>query len=254
MGEQPAMNEPGRERTPEEIRQDIAETRDDMSVTVSQIEDRVSPTRIRQRQQAKVRNRWDRMRSSVMGSRDTGPSYGYSTTSGYTPNYGYDVDQGTSRTGEARERFSEGTGEARERLSEGAGQARDRISEGASRGAEALRDAPDQAMQQAQGNPFAAGLMAFGAGALLGTLLPASQPEQRAAQTLRDRYEDDVKEGAKQIAQTAKEELQPKAQQATEEIKSTAQEAAQQTKSDATDSAQRVQGEAQQAKTRIQES
>lgn len=243
MGEQPAMNEPGHERTPEEIRQDIAETRDDMSVTVSQIEDRVSPTRIKQRQQAKVRNRWDRMRSSVMGSRDTGPSYGYSTTSGYTPNYGYDVDQGTSRTGEARER-----------LSEGAGQARERVSEGASRGAEALRDAPDQAMQQAQGNPFAAGLIAFGAGALLGTLLPASQPEQRAAQTLRDRYEDDVKEGAKQIAQTAKEELQPKAQQATEEIKSTAQEAAQQTKSDATDSAQRVQGEAQQAKTRIKES
>jgi hypothetical protein len=110
-----------------------------------------------------------------------------------------------------------------------------------------LAGAPDQAIAQARGNPLAAGLIAFGGGLLLASLLPSTQPEQQAAQTLRDRFEEPVKQQAQQVAQDAKEALQPAAQQAAESVKQTAQEGVERTRDDATSSAQQVQGEAQAA-------
>jgi len=46
---------------------------------------------------------------------------------------------------------------------------------------------PAKARSGTRGNPVAAGLIAFGAGWLLGSLLPASSAEQQAAGTLKDK-------------------------------------------------------------------
>src|SRR3712207_5616021 len=43
------------------------------------------------------------------------------------------------------------------------------------------------AQQQAQGNPLAAGLIAFGAGLLAATILPTSETEEQAASRLAER-------------------------------------------------------------------
>ena len=53
---------------PEQQRREIAETREDMGRTMAEIEDRVSPSRIKERQSARMHSKWSRMRESVMGS------------------------------------------------------------------------------------------------------------------------------------------------------------------------------------------
>ncbi len=57
-----------RTQDPDQLRREIAATRADMDRTLAELEDRVSPSRIRERQTAKVRSRWDGVKTSVMGS------------------------------------------------------------------------------------------------------------------------------------------------------------------------------------------
>lgn len=96
-------------------------------------------------------------------------------------------------------------------------------------GAEAVRSAPTTVRRQARGNPLAAGLIAFGAGWLLSSLLPASRPEQQAAAQLRDKAADvsqPVMDQAKQAGQEMVDNLREPAQNAVDEVRSTAQDAA----------------------------
>ncbi len=60
----------------ERQRREIEATRADMGRTLETLEDRVSPTRIKERQTERIRGRWDRVRGSVMGSSDHGSSSG----------------------------------------------------------------------------------------------------------------------------------------------------------------------------------
>ncbi|MGW8527890.1 MULTISPECIES: DUF3618 domain-containing protein [Nocardiopsidaceae] len=61
------------------------------------------------------------------------------------------------------------------------------IRQNADQMAGAVRSAPQQALQQTQGNPLAAGLIAFGAGLLAASLLSESRAERQAAQQVQDR-------------------------------------------------------------------
>jgi gas vesicle protein len=176
-------------QSPEEIRREIEETRSNLGHTLEDIEDRVSPSRIKERRVEAVKGRWQSVRESVMGSAQ-----------------------------DTRYAASDRAGDA----------------------ADTLRGAPDQALQRARGNPLAAGLIAFGGGMLLASLLPSSDREQDVVQTLRDRYEEPVKSELQSVGKEAAGRLQGTAQEAVEEVKSTAQEAAQQTRSDAQQSAQNV--------------
>lgn len=85
------------------------------------------------------------------------------------------------------------------------------------------------AKSKAQGNPLAAGLIAFGGGWLLSALLPASDREQRAAGQLTDavkEHAEPVKQELTQMAGEMKDNLQEPAQQAVQSVKDTATDAA----------------------------
>jgi ElaB/YqjD/DUF883 family membrane-anchored ribosome-binding protein len=56
------------ERPTERQRSEIDQTRADMGRTLERIEDRVSPTRIKERQTDRLRSRWSRTKDRVMGS------------------------------------------------------------------------------------------------------------------------------------------------------------------------------------------
>jgi ElaB/YqjD/DUF883 family membrane-anchored ribosome-binding protein len=56
------------ERPTERQRSEIDRTRADMGRTLERIEDRVSPTRIKERQTDRLRSRWSRTKDRVMGS------------------------------------------------------------------------------------------------------------------------------------------------------------------------------------------
>ena len=116
-----------------------------------------------------------------------------------------------------------------------------------------ISDAPNTVANRAKGNPLAAGLIAFGAGLLVSSLIPASQKEQEAAQAIKEQAEPVVNkltEAAKEVAGN----LQEPAQQAVEEVKSTATDAAQTVKDEGVSAAQDVKGQAADSKDRVQQS
>ena len=96
-------------------------------------------------------------------------------------------------------------------------------------------DAPHQVKTKTQGNPLAAGLIAFGAGLLVSSLIPASQKEREAADAL------------KTAAEPLTTELTEAAQHVAEGLKEPAQAAMENVKATATDAAQNVKGEGQMA-------
>jgi gas vesicle protein len=91
------------------------------------------------------------------------------------------------------------------------------------------RGVPGAVTEQTQGNPIAAGLMAFGAGLLIASLVPPSEPEQQLAGTLREQ------------SQPLQDELKQAGQQVVEDVKSTARDGAGQVKQRAADAAGTVQ-------------
>ena len=116
---------------------------------------------------------------------------------------------------------------------------------------DAVSDAPTAVARKAQGSPIAAGLIAFGAGLLVSSLLPASRAEQQAAEAVKDTAQpmvDDLTDTAKEVAGNLKEP----AQQALEEVKSTATDAAATVKDEATSAADDVKSQAQDSKDTVQ--
>ena len=119
----------------------------------------------------------------------------------------------------------------------------------------AVQQAPDAIVRQTQGNPLAAGLIAFGVGWLVSSLLPASEKEKQLAQqaeTAVREHKDAILEPAKQAAQEMGEQLKPAAQEAMESVKATAQDAASTVAEEGKSAAADVQDQAQQSKEKVQ--
>lgn len=101
---------------------------------------------------------------------------------------------------------------------------------------EAVQDAPERIRRGTEGNPLAAGLIAFGAGWLVSSLVPASRQEQRLAYQVKDTVQDaagPITEQLGSAAQEVKENLREPAQQAVESVRSTASDAASTVKDEA---------------------
>lgn len=114
----------------------------------------------------------------------------------------------------------------------------------------AVSAAPGQAKQKTQGNPLAAGLIAFGVGALLGSILPASRKEEELAGTVKQKAEP-LKAEAANVAKEMGDNLKGEAQDRAESVKETATGAAQTVKAEGTTEAQSLKGEAQDAKDNV---
>ena len=114
----------------------------------------------------------------------------------------------------------------------------------------AVSNVPSTIRTKSQGNPLAAGLVAFGAGLLVSSLIPASARERQAAVDLKERAEPitaKITDAAKEVAGNLKEP----AQQAAASLKDTATQAAQHVKEQGQDSAQEVRGTAQTAQQEV---
>jgi hypothetical protein len=200
---------------PDEIRADIEATRRGMDRTLDEIEDRVSPRRIAERRTERVRSGWARVRESVMGSPDP-----------------YGPDGWADRARGAAEGASE------------------RVRSSADSAMDTVREAPQAARRQAEGNPLAAGLIAFGAGLLAASVLPRTEAEGRAADELSERIEP-LREQAATVGRELAEQAKGRAQEAVEATKETAAEAAEAVKEEAQGSAQAVRGEAGERATHV---
>jgi uncharacterized protein YjbJ (UPF0337 family) len=183
----------------QELRHDIERIRNDLDDTLDALGERVSPRQIARRRTNAARARVTRVRTAVMGS-------------------------------------AQGTGSA---VAGQARQAAGSVQEGASQAAEKIQETPHAIQQQTQGNPLAAGLVAFGAGMLLATLFPPTEAERRAASAVQERVEP-LKDQAVEAGREMKDHLQQSARESAEQVKQTASEAAEEVKGQAQSSAQGV--------------
>src|ERR671921_1668575 len=194
---------------PDAIRQDIEATRARLGTNVDAVADKVTPSNIVHRQTDKVKGAMTGVKEKIMGAADTA-----------TTRVQDRVHTGTEHTGNALH----STGDALHG-------AKDTAAAKLSDAGTALSQAPDQVKAKTQGNPLAAGLIAFGAGMLVSSLIPPSQKEREAAQQLKTAAEPlatQVTDAAKDMVQDLKEP----AQEAMENIKATATDAAQNVKAE----------------------
>jgi hypothetical protein len=118
--------------------------------------------------------------------------------------------------------------------------------------ASAIGDTPHQVRAKTQGNPLAAGLIAFGAGMLLSSLIPASEKEREAAETLKAKVEpltNELTETARDVA----EGLKAPAQAAVEDVKATAADATAHVKAEGQGAVQDVRYRAEDAKDQVRQ-
>jgi ElaB/YqjD/DUF883 family membrane-anchored ribosome-binding protein len=211
---------------PDVIRRQIEDTRRELSYDVDALNEKVNPARVMDRRVTAAKGRMTNLKERVMGSAHDTRHHAHGAASN-----------------------------AAGSVQSAASSAADSVQGAAASAATAVQQAPDTIVRQTQGNPLAAGLIAFGVGWLVSSLLPASEKERQLAQqaeTAIRENKDALLEPAKQVAQEIGDELKPAAQQAVESVKATAQDAASTVAEEGKSAAADVQGKAKQAKTTVQ--
>ena|ERR1700712_2629997 len=140
---------------------------------------------------------------------------------------------------------------ARDRVMGAASDASDNASSAVGSAGDTVSDAAHTAVAKAQGSPLAIGLIAFGAGLLAASLLPASTREKELASNIKESAQplvDHVTDAAKEVAGNLKEP----AQDAANAVKDTATDAASSVQSEATSAVSDVQDQAGEAKHALQ--
>ncbi|HEY6737642.1 MAG TPA: hypothetical protein VI076_02245 [Actinopolymorphaceae bacterium] len=132
---------------------------------------------------------------------------------------------GNSRMQSLRDR----SGSAAEKTTETAKSKAAGMSERASQAKGAARSAPHMAVERTQGNPLAAGVIAFGVGMLASSLIPRTRAEQDAVHRLRERSRGamgPIKDAARESMTQVEDEARSAAQEARGRMKESATEAA----------------------------
>jgi len=105
--------------------------------------------------------------------------------------------------------------------------------------ADAVREAPQMVAERTQGNPIAVGLIAFGAGLLVASLVPTTEFEKDMGQQLKESAEP-LRQPLMESGQRLKEDVSESVGQAAEEVKQTAKDSAQKVADDTKSAAQQM--------------
>jgi hypothetical protein len=205
---------------PDQIRGDIHQTQQELSADVGALSEKLSPPRIVERRVQRTRASMTNIKNRIMGS----TSSGVSSTRG--------------------------------RASSMASSSRDTVSSAASSAADTVSSAPETVRRRTEGNPLAAGVIAFGAGWLVSSLFPPTSAEQQVATQVKDAAAEHARPIADQLggaAQHAKEQLREPVRQAADSVKSTASGAASTVTEETRSAAGDVAGRTQEAKNHVTE-
>lgn len=192
---------------PDQLAAETRTTQDALGKDVARLSDRVSPEKIVGTRREKITHSFSAIKDQVMG---IGDSAAQAAKDGAKSAAGSAQDAATSA----------------QNAGGGSGNTSD-----------AVRD-------KAQGNPVAAGLIAFGAGWLLSSLAPASDAEKKAASKVEEHAADPLKQSAQEVAGNLKEP----AQQAARSVQDTTTDAANRTAEHAKSATSDVQDHAKDAK------
>ena len=200
-------------KTAEELRMEIDQQRTDLTRDFEMVGDKVSPSRIVERRTEAAKGKLRSVRDAVMGTADDATS------------------AASSRMGSMRDSASGVAGQV----------------------AGAASHTEDQIAQGTRGNPLAAGLVAFGFGLLVATVIPESRRERELARKVQPQLEQ-AAHAAVDAGHDMAETLAPAVQDAGSQLGQVAKEAAdglgQTVKEHASDAAETAKGDAQDVKDR----
>src|SRR5215203_5251858 len=185
--------------SPDVIRENIEQTRRELGGDVDALADKVTPSKIVERQTDKVRNAVGSVRDRIMGAAD---------------------DAGSS------------------------------LSDAGSSAAAHVGDVKDRVVSKAEGNPMAVGLIAFGAGLLLASLIPATRKERELAENVKEQAQPLVDELGG-VAKDVGEHLKEPARNAAAAVKDSAQDSVENVKDEAKVATAEVKDQAQYAKENV---
>lgn len=111
-------------------------------------------------------------------------------------------------------------------------------------------DAKDRVVAKAEGNPLAVGLIAFGAGLLVASLIPASEKEKQVASDVKDKAQPLVEE-ATSVAKDMGANLKAPAQDAATAVADVAKESVDTVKGETQSAASDVKDQAQQSRQNV---
>ncbi|WP_426765440.1 DUF3618 domain-containing protein [Pseudarthrobacter sp. 1G09] len=214
---------------PDAIRADIEATRARLGTNVDAVADKVTPSNIVHRQTDKVKDAVSGVKEKIMGA----------------------ADHTTSRVHDTAHSGAGHTTNALHSTGDTLHDAKDNVASTLSDAGHTVAAAPDRVKAKTQGNPLAAGLIAFGAGMLISSLIPASDKERQAADQLKTAAEPlttELTDAAKGMVQDLKEP----AQHAMDNVKTTATDGIDHVKTDSQDAATDVKDRATTAKDTIQ--
>jgi hypothetical protein len=197
---------------PDVIRADIEATRARLGTNVDAVADKVTPSHIVQRQTDRVK---ENVKDAVFG---------------------------------VKEKVMGAADHTADHVHSASGSVGAHVSDAGS----AVAAAPGQLKNRTQGNPLAAGLIAFGAGLLVSSLIPASQKEREAADAIKTAAEPlttELTDAAKHVAEGLKEP----AQEAMENVKATAADATDHLKAEGQTAAADVKDRTTEAKDNVQQ-
>ena len=106
--------------------------------------------------------------------------------------------------------------------------------------------------RRAQGNPLAAGMIAFGLGMLVSSLIPSTEKEREAVSQLQENLEP-VKEKAAEVARDVTDGLRQPVQEAAQSVKETAQEGVQNVKDEGQSAAADMKDQVSESKETVQQ-
>ena len=175
-------------KDPRQIRQEIERTRAELGNDLDLLNEKVNPARVMGRRVSATRTAVTGLRERVMGS--------------------------ASETGSAASDQLRG-------VASGAGDVASSVSG-------RVAATPELARRQAQGNPLAAGLIAFGVGWLASSMLPVTETEKQVGARLKDQassHAEPVEERLSEAAQEVAGNLQPTVQDAVSSVKGAAADA-----------------------------
>lgn len=185
--------------SPEAIRAEIERTRSELSRDTDALVDKVTPSKIVDRQTDRIKGAFGSVRERIMGAAD---------------------DTGSS------------------------------LHERGSAVAGGVSDATHRVAAKAEGNPLAVGLMAFAAGLLVSSLIPASDKEKQLAGDVKEQAQPLLDE-AKQVAQEVGQDLKEPVKEAATAVKDTAADAASNVRDDAQGAAGTVRDRAEEARGNV---
>jgi gas vesicle protein len=188
--------------SPDAIRAHIERTRGELGADVDALADKVSPSKIAERQTRRVRAVFGSVRNRVMGAADDAGNVAESVTA--------DIAGGVA-------------------------------------------NAAHDVKAKAEGNPLAVGLIAFGAGLLMASLIPASRKEREVAATVKEQAQPLIDE-ATDVAKEIVDDLKEPAHDAVGAVADRAKEAAHAVADEASEAGEGVKKRAQEAKDAVSDS